>query len=139
MKFNKEVLFNGLIIALIVIGSLEFYQQIVNLSPRGVAEAIARIATKYSLWIGLSLKLLDWIVKQKESAEKNLKTLANLAESNSERINELVRLVSELDNRLVKQVQDLTVFKAETSVKGSLGELRQEVREIQNKIMELRK
>lgn len=138
MKFNKEVLFNALIIVLIVVGSLEFYQQIINLSPRGVAERIASLATKYSLWIGLGLKALDWIIKQKETNEKIQKQTLNLAESNNERITELVRIAGEQDARTSKLSQDLIVFKAETSVRGSLGELRQEVRELQNKFMEMR-
>lgn len=139
MKFSKEALFNFLIIFLVVVGSLEFYQQLVSLSPRGVADRLVGLASKYSLWIGLGLKLLDWLIKQKDEFQKSLKSASSNVVENQEKIKELYRLIAELEARALKVQQDFIVFKAETSVRGSLGEIRQELNEIQHKLLELDK
>lgn len=137
MRFNKSALFNFLIIFLIVVGLVGLYEQLIELTPQGIIDRIVSLTAKNGLWIGLGFKLLDWLTKQKENFDRSIKLAIDTAESNRETIKELTRVLSELDARNQKQTQDLYVFKAETSVNTTLAELRQEVREIQHRLIDL--
>lgn len=137
MKFDKSSLLNFLIIALIVIGLVGLYDQLSALGPQGLVTRLATITAKNGLWIGLIIKLLDWLAKQKEGFDKAINSATDTAQENKETIQELVRLLSDIDARLQKHIQELYLFKAESSVSSSLAELRQEVREIQHRIISL--
>lgn len=137
MRFDKSSLLNFLIIALIMIGLVGLYDQLSTLGPQGIVTRIATITAKNGLWIGLAIKLLDWLAKQKEGFDKAIHSATDTAQENRETIQELVRVMNELDARLQKHIQELYLFKAESSVSSSLAELRQEVREVQNRIISL--